>query len=251
MRLNGLCVDEGGRIARRLALVNSVVFRVMRHRSPHVLHPLATHFFYRSMFTISGYFRFVFYFWCFVCRQSPPGDPTPQPIASWPCRASERDFSARPKTLNGACLEEDFRHLSNPAAAGIGLTASSLQPKTVWLLFNSSDLNREMFLIAHVAIFFRATSPATQNRQKRIERSLQQSRRKASCITQLSYTCQKDQEMRKVILIRNTLWSKLTVWFERMARPSTTPSSLSCRDRWGIVATIEDLLPNYKLNNDK
>ena len=44
MRLNGLCVDEGGRIARRLALVNSVVFRVMRHRSPHVLHPLATHF---------------------------------------------------------------------------------------------------------------------------------------------------------------------------------------------------------------
>lgn len=45
MRLNGLCVDEGGRIARRLALVNSVVFRVMRHRSPHVLHPLATHFF--------------------------------------------------------------------------------------------------------------------------------------------------------------------------------------------------------------
>ena len=38
-------VDEGGRIARRrrLALVNSVLFRVMNHWSPHVLHLLATH----------------------------------------------------------------------------------------------------------------------------------------------------------------------------------------------------------------
>lgn len=135
----------------------------------HLQH-IFSYFFYRSMFTISGYFRFVFYFWCFVCRQSPPGDPTPQPIASWPCRASERDFSARPRPsteLVSRILDICLGIQPLPVLAWRHLPFNHLQPKTVWLLFNSSDLNREMFLIAHVAIFFRATSPATQNRQKK------------------------------------------------------------------------------------
>ena len=85
------------------------------------------------------------------------GDPTPQPIASWPCRASERDFSARPRPsteLVSRILDICLGTQPLPVLARRHLPFNYLQPKTVWLLFNSSDLNREMFLIAHVAIFF-------------------------------------------------------------------------------------------------
>ena len=148
-------------MARRLALVNSVIFKVMRHRGLHVLHPLKKHIF--SAGPCLPFLVCVFVFGALSAlsrlRQSPLGDPThSQPIAFWPCRASERDFSARPRP---AVFQGSKTFVAESNRCRFGLMASSLfMPSTtkksgyVWLLFHSSDLNRGMFPIAHIAIVF-------------------------------------------------------------------------------------------------